>query len=277
MLLVSRLFWPLAGLLTCLGVVVSAAGELEVGLVFPRENETYAPMKNFPVVFAVRNPKATEHLQLSIYSFIRNGTYLQDAVGHSDRSLAGANFTTDPYFVSHYVDLDTEGPHMLFAAVSWEYCGKPFRYRGELVDQLGFVSNTINIGATFTIKKGAQEVDLVAATASGKNCTARSGFAITVSDKTHEVEAYAEMPAGTCAVLASPSPTLSAEACRVKLDAATTSSMAAEWHDIMCGWAEWLRPADCPKDEENSVAQLAVAGVASLAAALGAIGFLLLA
>lgn len=59
--LVSHAIWSFVCLLACLGSVVNAAGELEIGVVFPR-NETYAPTDNFPIVFALQNAELAKHL-----------------------------------------------------------------------------------------------------------------------------------------------------------------------------------------------------------------------
>lgn len=274
MRLVSRLVWSLAGV----GTIVSASGELEVGIVFPRANETYAPMKNFPIVFAVHNPRAAELLALDFDTTIRyyspDGTDDIRSIG-LQRNLADTNFTSDPYFVYHYVDLETEGRHWMWSDVYWQHCGVvPQGYPGSNTFEWA-VNGTKIYGYDFFIKKGAREVDLVAATAVDRTCSTDSGFVITVSDETHDVPAARRIiPAGTCALLASPSPTPTAKPCQVKLDSATTASMSAAWHAQLCSHPEPWRPDDCPKEEENSVQRLAVAGVASFAAALGAAGFL---
>jgi hypothetical protein len=264
MRLVSRACWSLLGSLACLGAVVNAAGVVEIGVVFPRNNETYAPTDKFPIVFAMQNAELAKHLRPSIYSLIRNGSHLEGAFGHSTRDLTYANYSSEPYFVYHYESIDTEGPHLLSFAISWRSCD-------EGGDQVTILSNTTSFGVDFTIKKGAQEIDLVAATENDETCSAKEGVAINVTDKTHDVPVVWKQPAGTCAVLASASPTPTANPRRVKIDAAVAASMSASLHAALCKLGN--PPADCPK--ENAVQQLVVAGVASSAAAFGAIGFLL--
>jgi hypothetical protein len=265
MRLVSRSAWSLVGSLACFGAVANAAGVLEIDVVFPRNNETYAPTDKFPIVFALQNAELAKHLEPSIESFIWNGPDLRSAFGQHVHNLANANVSSEPYFVYRYVKADTEGPHMLFASASWRSCD-------ESGDQVAFLGNSTNFGVYFAIKKGGQDVDLVAATANDKTCSVEDGVAIDVTDKTREVAGSREQPAGTCAVLASSSPTPIPNPCRVKIDTAAAASMSAVLHAALCKGVN--PPADCPK-EDNAVPRLAVAGVASFAAAFGAIGFLL--
>ena len=262
--LVSHAVWSLVGSLAYLGVAVNAAGALEIDVVFPR-NETYAPTDNFPIVFAIRNAALAKHLKLTIQSFIRNGSNLNSTFGHSTEDLANANFSSEPYFVYHYRAVDTEGRHELFSTAYWTSCNTS-------IDPVSLLSNSSNIGVPFTIQKGAQQVDLVAATANDKTCSARSGVAISVTDQTLEYPASGPSSAGTCAVLATSSPTPTADPCRVNIDSATAASMSASLQAALCKGLN--PPANCPK-ENNAVEQLAVVGVACFAAASGAIGFLL--
>ncbi|KAL2130718.1 hypothetical protein VTI74DRAFT_6047 [Chaetomium olivicolor] len=268
MYLVSRAVWPLASSLACLGAVVNAAGMLEIDVVFPRNNETYAPTKYFPIVFALQNAKLAKHLQPEISSFFRNGSDLRSVFGQGIHDLTYANYSSEPYFVYSYETIDTEGPYELFTTAVWRSCN-------ESGDQVSIQGNHINFSIDFTIKRGGQEVDLLAATTNNKTCSAENGVAINVTDQTHEVppppywDPY--RPDGTCAVLASSSPTPTANPCRVKIDTAVAASISASLHAFVCKGLN--PPADCPK--ENAVQQLAISSVASFAAAFGAIVFLL--
>jgi hypothetical protein len=137
---------------------------------------------------------------------------------------------------------------------------------------VAFLSNNTTFSTHFTIKKGGQEVDLVPAT---EKCnTAQAGVAINITDQTYEVPwgpSRGQQLPGTCAVLGSPSPTLAANPCRLRIDEAAAASISSELHASSCRWIN--PPADCPK--ENAIHRLAVAGVMSVAAAFNVIGFLL--
>jgi len=261
--LVSRAVWTLVCSLACLGNTVYAAGGVEIDVVFPR-NETYAPTGNFPIVFAVRNTALAKHLVLTLQSFIRNGSGFNSTFGHSTQDLTSGNFSSEPYFVYYYRTVDAEGPYELFSTAYWTSCNASS-------DPVSLLSNSTNLGVQFTIQKGAQQVDLVAATANDETCSGRSGAIIGVTDQTLEYPASGRQAAGTCAVLATSSPTPTAD-CRVTIDSATAASMSASFQAALC--KGWNPPADCPKGS-SAVEQLAVVGVASFAAALGAIGVLL--
>jgi len=271
--LVSRTVWSLVGWMACLAAVVNAAGVLEIDVVFPRNNGTYAPSKFFPIVFALQNGNLAKHLAPAIYSFIRNGSNLESTFGQSSRDLTYANYSSEPYFVWNLEDIDAEGRYQLLATAAWQSCNVSG-------DQVSIGGGDINFGVTFIIKKGGQEVDLraapaglVAATADDKTCSAKHGVALNVTGQTYEVPASLDSRklSGTCGVLASSSPTPTANPCRVKIDTAVAASMSAFLHASMCKGIN--PPADCPK--ENAVQQLAVAGVTSFAGVFGALGFLL--
>lgn len=194
---------------------------------------------------------------------IRHGPYLRPWL-----DLAYANSSTEPYFVYKHPTIDTEGHYQLFAYTTWASCDES----GVQVSFIGDTTNyTNNFSIDFTIKKGGQDVDLVAATAND-TCSGQVGFTLNVTDKTYEVAASGQIPAGTCAVLASPYPTPAVGRCRVKIDTAADASISADLHARLC--KGFNPPNDCP-EEGNAVQQLAVAGVASFAAVFGAIGFLL--
>lgn len=253
----------LAGAILCLATVVRAAGVVEIDIVFPRNNQTYAPTSHFPIVFALQNPDLATHLDPYLQYFIRNGSDLEASYGYGNNRLAQANSSADPRFSYHYATMDTEGRHELFVTVHWNSCG-------ETGDEIGILSNRTNLWMNFTIARDGQEVDLVAATADDKTCAAKDGVAINVTDTTREVDVPGETESATCAVLASASPTATANPCKVKIDEAAAESMLASLHDALCKGTN--PPDDCP--EEDAAWGLKAAGVASLAATLGVILFL---
>lgn len=266
--LASRVLWSLVGSLACLGTVINAAGVLEIDVVFPRPNETYAPKKYFPIVFALQNAKMAKLLEPEIYSFIRNGPDFRSAFGDRTHDLTYANYSSEPYFVYHHVSIEDEGRYQLFSTITWQSCNVSG-------DEVSIIGGDINLGFYFNISKGAQEVDLVAATANDKTCLAENAVALNVTDQTYDVTPTSwddRRPTGTCAVLDSSSPTPTANPCQVKVDTAAAASMSASLAAALCRGLN--PPADCPK-EDNAVQLLAVAGVASFAATFGAIGFLL--
>ncbi|KAK4125718.1 hypothetical protein N657DRAFT_536209, partial [Parathielavia appendiculata] len=264
--------------LACLAAMVDAAGVLEIDLVFPR-NETYAPRTWFPIVFALRNAHLAQHLLLRIGWTILNTT------GPTSETLAGRdhdlNLTSgtsydEPYFVYDWPNLrwmGDEGHLELFWWARWISCD----LSGEVPAFHGNRTERLTLGIEFTIKSGGQAVDLVAATANNNEGTcAQSGVAINVTDETRWVPhdtsepwAYAN---ANCAVLASSSPTPTANPCQVEINSAVAESISASMISDLCPYkAANDTTVDCSKD--NAADRLAVAGVACLAAALGALGF----
>ncbi|GAB1312546.1 ML-like domain-containing protein [Madurella fahalii] len=265
--LVSCAVWSVMGSLACLGALVNAAGVLEIDVVSPRPNGTYAPREHFPIIFAIQNANMAQLLQPEIYLFIRNGPDLRSAFGDSIHDLTYANYSSEPYFVYHHVNIETEGRYQLFSTVTWRSCN----VSGDEVSILG---NDINFNVYFNISRGAQEVDLVAATANDKTCPPENRVTINMTDQILEVAPVywdAHRPSGTYAVLASSSPTPTANPCQVRIDTAVVASMSASLHAALCKGLN--QPADSPK-EDNAVQLLTVAGVTSFAAAFGAICFL---
>lgn len=253
----------LAGAILCLATVARAAGVVEIDIVFPRNNQTYAPTSHFPIVFALQNLDLATHLDPYLQYFIRNGSDLEESYGHSNKRLTPANASADPLFIYRYVTMDTEGRHELFASAYWNSCD-------ETGDEIGILGNSTNLWMNFTIAEDGQTVDLVAATADDKTCAAKDGVAINVTDQTREVQVSGETESATCAVLASASPTATANPCKIKIDEAAAESMLASLHDGLCKGTN--PPDDCP--EEDAAWSLKAAGVASLAATLGVILFL---
>ena len=271
MRLVSPALWSLVGLLACLAPV-NAAGVVEINVVFPQQNETYAPTDYFPIVFALQNVEMAKYLDASIHSFIWNDSRL-DAFGSITHDLTKANGSSEPYFAYRYENIIKEGSYHVFTRAMWANCN-------VTDNEVSIHGSTSNFGVSFNIKKGAQEVDLVTATTKDRSCYGQHGVSLNVTDQIHDVPEPPKFGdfdplnpplSGTCAVLAS-SPTTTTNPCGITIDSAAAASMSAALHSARCEWGQ-NPPADCP--EENAVQQLAVAGIACFAAALGAIGFLL--
>ncbi|KAF3158722.1 hypothetical protein TWF106_005021 [Orbilia oligospora] len=267
--LISPVVLSLVGSLAYFGATVAdAAGVAEIGVVFPRINETYALTDWFPVVFAVQNTQLAENLAFSIYTLVRTGPNLDGGLagGETIRHLKDVNYTSDPYLVYTYLKIVDEGPYQLFATVIWSSCD-------ESGDRPIIRGNDTDLPISFNVKKDGKKVDLVAATADeGQSCP-EQGFGINVTDRTREVTLFpGNRLSGLCAVVASPSPTTSGNPCRVRIDADTDASMSAVLRTALCKGLN--PPSDCPK--ENAAAhQLMVVGIAGLTVAFGALVFFL--
>ena len=277
MRLFSWAAWAMVASLACLGAVVDAAGGvLEVDLVFPR-NETYAPpTDSIPVVFAFQNAAFAQYLNHKISYTVRNQSDLAgNPILSFNHDLRWANWSShEPYLVAAFHEiLKTEGRWRLTWSVNWQSCEEdsfPALGSGR-----GLIGNDSTWSVDFAVEKGAQTVDLVAATANDKTCPAELGVAINVTGKTVKVPSSANWSGGdTCAVVASSSPTPTANPCRVKIDSTAASSLSASWTAELCGSLN--PPASCPsKNAAAGTQRLAVAGAACLGVTLGALGFFL--
>ncbi|WYZ42003.1 hypothetical protein EsH8_V_000898 [Colletotrichum jinshuiense] len=269
MRLISHTVGTLVGASAFLGAVAQAAdGVLDIGLVFPRQNETYAPMQRFPVIFALQNAELAKHLEPIVDLDVLNGSMtMVEKINERTFDLKWENYTREPYLLYAFMDFEIEGPLQLLWTTWWRRCD-------ESGDDVRIVSNSSQLRLNFNIKQGAQKANLVDTTANEEKCATDVGVAITVTDETHDVPKplSGNDQYGTCAVVASPSPTPTSNPCRVKIDKATVESMEAVELARRC--RRLNPPADCP-EEDHAIQNLAVAGGATLAAALGAAAFLL--
>lgn len=273
---------PPAGLLVaCMGVAHVAAAEkptsgvVEVDLVFPR-NQTYAPKSSFPVVWAFQNPELVPALnplvRFDIWNLddLMNGTVLST----TRDMIRWANFSSrDPYLdYEFYSRLNTEGHWLLKWEVYWEsyYTEDPQGIDKQIEKHI------MKRSITFTTSNSAPEIDLVAAT-DNKDCSEDLGVTVNVTE-TAEILFFENWSGGhSFPKVASSTPT--PEPCRVKLDSTTTSSMAASLTAQACNSGN-IRPVpddiDCPPEDKSAAHQLAVGAVACLAAAIGAMGYMMM-
>lgn len=223
-----------------------------------------------------------------------------------------------PYLIQGYANLDTEGQHGFLAWLRWAECNEnigtsPESDWGSMTRAnypMLWNDTMTGFGVVFTLANDAPELDLVAATSDERVCLAQPdaqpGVTIALTGQTREYPAFdfnggrTEIPAGTCQVLpdvsktngmivvrnmttvrSTPSPT--AKPCRVSIDSAAATSMAAAKAsddaaalEARCKGMVAPPPAwNCPPKENRAVRPLAVAMVASLAVAVGATGALL--
>ncbi|OBT58601.1 hypothetical protein VE04_01704 [Pseudogymnoascus sp. 24MN13] len=228
-------------LVACIGAIVNlnaaAASVLEVDLVFPR-NETYAPTTWFPVVFAFQNAERARLLNPHISYTIRNWNNMLGNDGASfSHDLRLANWSShDPYF---------------------ESCNEVAFSAGLSRDM---TRNSSSWSALFTTDNSAPEIDLVAVT-NTKTCPAAElGVAINVTDTTMAVPFGVDWSGGDiCAVVASSTPTPTANPCQVKVDSVVVASMSASLAATLCRGID--PPANCTNDDESVAQQLVVPGV----------------
>ncbi|OSS54923.1 hypothetical protein B5807_00797 [Epicoccum nigrum] len=267
MRLASQSIWALVGVSGHLFAIASAARVLDIGLVFPRTNVTYSPSDDFPILFAIQNSKLAEHLEPAIWYSVLNMTgdteILVESVHEFNWTSASEH---DPYLLWSPLSLGGESKLRILWQPSWATCE-------ESNQDVFLVRNGTNNNFVVDFEVGAngQKVDLVAATNNGytANCP-NEGVGINVTDKTLKGETKS-LSIGTCAVLGSSSPTPISNPCKVEIDKATVESMAAVDLEKKCRGL--YQPSECPKSGLSNP-QFAVAGISTLAAALGAALFL---
>lgn len=276
--LVSHTFWSLVGALAYFGPIANVAADvLDIGVVFPRQNETYAPSERFPVIIALQNAQLATHLTPIITFEVLNGSMtVSDKVGGGEFDLKWANYTnyTDrPYLLYAFRDLRMEGPLWLGFEAVWRMCNQT--REGELYITTNHTERR-ELWVDFAIREGAQTPDLIAATAEEAECPPHVGVAINVTDETHDVSynPVRQRLKGTCSVVDSSSPIPGSNPCRVKIDQAAVESIEAEDLEWRCTHQGWDLVEGCP-EKGHALQQLVVAGGVTFAAVLAAIAFLI--
>ncbi|KAJ6120995.1 hypothetical protein N7523_005275 [Penicillium sp. IBT 18751x] len=267
---IARASWLLAA---CITTMINASDILEVDLTFPC-NETYAPTKWFPIVFAFQNAERARYLNPEITYTIWNLDDRDDVTTMS-HDLRWANWTNqDPYLAYKYFGIfRNESRWKVTWSLSWESCDEHAFETHPLSAEM--IRNTTTWSTWFTVQNSAPKVDLIAATAK-KTCPGEYGVAINVTDKTMNVPSYVVWSGGkytnhTCAVVASSKSTPTPNPCQVHIDKTMVASMEASLQSRLCNVIN--PPDECPEDEKNIAQQLAVAGVACLLAGFGALSF----
>jgi hypothetical protein len=264
MRLASQSTWALVGASGYLSAVASAAGVLDIGLVFPRTNVTYSPSDDFPILFAIQNSKLAEHLKPAIWYQVLNMTgeieLLVDSIHEFNWTGASEH---DPYLWWSRLSLGGESKLRILWELHWTSCGQ---YNQDVILVRNSTDN--NFVVDFEVGASGQKVDLVAATNNGNsaNCP-NEGVGIDVTDKILKGTATKSLSLETCAVLGSSSPTPISNPCKVKIDKASVESMAAIDLEKDCRGLD--KPSKCPRTGLANP-QFAVAGFSTLAAAFGA-------
>ncbi|ROW06502.1 hypothetical protein VMCG_04276 [Cytospora schulzeri] len=221
---------------------------VELDLVFPRDN-TYAPGELMPLVFAIQNAQAASALGLTI-------DWQIGEIGNSDDSffsgfwdLTSTNYSSDPYYIYTYTPLlnVTEGDYKVLWYVYATNCSN------DGSTDPSFWSG--NKYVTFTLKNGAQQPDLVAATGPD-TCATMSNQTFDVVGTIPYRDNHGEAGRNSCAVLAEPSPT--ADPCALALGTAQASSISAGITASACAGSHPDLTTGCPQPSQTSSASLAL-------------------
>ena len=268
-----RLFSFLASL-ACLGDIAKAAGKVEFDLVYPRDNQSYAPTAHMPVVFAVQNPRLAQQIYPYIAFRVQSLADPSDGPGTTynlTRQLNWANVnltSNEPYFVYTFVnDFSKENKWAIWWSMNWTSCEQDHDgvFHGEITTNL----STTTFISVIT-KNDAQPVDLIAA--NDQPCHKLPAYAIdNISDESLQVADPSKHGMKTCVVVPAEGAQLpTREFCSVKFNAAIATNVSADLK--LCGGS-----ANCPSEPSttNAAQRLAGAGAMCLAVAFGAFGMVL--
>lgn len=175
-----------------MGAIVGAAetGIFEIDLVFPRNDETYAPIYSFPIVFAVQNATLARYIYPAIYYQLYRSEPEPGELKHYRHMMdrTPANWTDDkPHFEYTYLtNFTVQSTWEIWWHAIWQICDEA----APEWDRVAYEGPYRII--KFTIEGGGKPADLVAAT-TGQNSTSprdNRGAAVNVTGKTMSVVSY---------------------------------------------------------------------------------------
>jgi hypothetical protein len=294
MRLSSQTLWPVVASVAFLGAVPSIAfvpskpsvgvtAVMQIDLLFPRDDQVYAPTPYMPIVFAVQNPSLARHTYPSMLVHLQNSSTVGQGTTYT-QALNVTNWSSNETFFA-YTLVDTfahEGNWTVDWHLAWYSCKIEERDKAFL----GLMERNCTCerpsGVGFITKNGGQAIDLVASTAAAAaNETACAtepgdGFAINVDDKAMQIDNlfrpdWLPLSEDKCIIASETTPS-ARNACRVKIDSALAANITADVRAKVCAGAN--PPSDCPS--KSAAQRSATVGVGcGLTAAFGALGLLL--
>jgi len=220
---------------------------VEVDLIFPR-NDTYAPSALFPIVFAFQNaalaPSLDPGFDLTIQSSDGGNTTAQIQNPLLDQTWNNFSSSEPTYVYTYITNLnETDSGVAASYMLSWAFgAGNCSNDTGSQTLGGGFRSSSVE----FTIQSGAQQPDLVAATASSSSCANMSHFAFNLTG-TLDVALPAQYDGrNTCAVFSDVQPLVAGDPCAVQVGSATASSISAALTATACAAVSPV--VSCPSD-----------------------------
>jgi hypothetical protein len=120
-----RRFWLLLAISQPFSQASSAPGVVEVDLIFSR-NDTFAPSKLTPIVFAIQNPSLVQSINPVLsWNIEQRGVSANDSINTSDLfHLSSLNYSnSDPYFLYESTGhLDSEGFFQFAWTIEYSNC-----------------------------------------------------------------------------------------------------------------------------------------------------------
>ncbi|PGH11140.1 hypothetical protein AJ80_07242 [Polytolypa hystricis UAMH7299] len=235
--------WPSASLAGA--ATPSFPVTVEFDLIFPR-NETYATMAPMPIIFAIQNPELARTLDLWNNLLLNREGAFRITWHVTSRNCS---YHHDNYYIEN-----------------------------NILEESSTIANWVD----FSIKMGAQQPDLLITGSCNKS---------RLSDgATYNVTGLLDAPAPvgiapsrndnrpSCAVIASVSPSPTADPCWAKVDASAAASISASMTSRICLYPDYqIIVATCPPEKTGAAGravQFPVGGAAWLAAAVGVLAYM---
>jgi hypothetical protein len=206
---------------------------VEVDLIFPR-NDTFAPSKLTPIVFAIQNPSLVQSINPVLsWNIEQRGVSANDSINTSDLfHLSSLNYSnSDPYFLYESTGhLDSEGFFQFAWTIEYSNCSQDAGTDAG-TNAVTFTRNSTRHSLYFTTKNGTSQPDLIAAT-DDNTCAQSLSQAWNVTNLLNVPDEKSYGGAPSCAVV--PSPTATASPCKVKISPSAASSISAALTSYAC-------------------------------------------
>ncbi|CAH0057844.1 unnamed protein product [Clonostachys solani] len=244
-------------LLAFSGTAQAASAISEVDLVFPL-NETYAPSRLFPIVFAFQSFNPATVVEPTINTVVTN--YHNPNISYSNIWFLGFHMfnRSEPYFFTRPFDqFGTEGTWIISWELDWRNCNMTENPSPDY-----FINRNVSRGhkTIFTTHKdSSKQVDLFADINNEQACSRSSGATLNIIDTRKVPDQFkSSMHWGgdTCGVASLLSNR--ADPCRVKMNETVASKIQASMVADDCEQAKIkaTEPAvSCPPQETGAAVQ----------------------
>jgi hypothetical protein len=202
---------------------------VEVDLVFPR-NDTYAPARLIPIVWAFQNSQLAASLDPYIQYSVSKNTNLSDDIALSFVDLTLVNFSSsDPYYAHAFLPqlYGLEGQWTLQWTLNMGSCsGNPDE------GTLNITGQALWKAITFTTRNDSQQPDLVAASAESACAGTNESYTFNITDTLSVWDTTKYDGRNSCAVLSPTAPT--ANPCGAAISSAAASSISLSITSTAC-------------------------------------------
>lgn len=192
---------------------------VEVDLIFPRNESTYAPSADFPIVFAIQNPALAPLLDPGFSLTVWDLSNLSHAQ-NPWLDLKNANFSgSDPIYVHSFISNLPASKYSMEWAFGAGNCSNAFggeRPRG------GYQSHSV----VFTIQGGAQQPNIAPTAAEEASCANLTHFAFNITGS-QPVTPERYNGRNSCAIFSDTQSFVEGNPCAVQVSSQSASSISA--------------------------------------------------